>query len=141
MLVVTSTPDLSAFLMLRRQSWFIPARTSASVRPASGTWKTYCGWPSANPSSVPCGRQPSEVSWETTRAPTGSRSVGGRSASLRTAGSASPSFTWAALQRRVTTGGPIRTPKAPCSLRYAVMGASQSPSRSVDQSRTGPSGR
>ena len=30
---MTTTPSLAAFLMLRRQSWFIPASTSASVRP------------------------------------------------------------------------------------------------------------
>ena len=29
---VTSTPDLSAFLMLRRHSWFMPLSTSSSVR-------------------------------------------------------------------------------------------------------------
>ena len=42
---LTSTPDLAAFLMLRRQSWFIPASTDVSSRssPANGIWKTYCG--------------------------------------------------------------------------------------------------
>ena len=69
--------------MLRRHSWFMPARTSSSVRPASGTWKTYCGWPSAKPPPMTARRlgAPAERgSWATTRAPTGSRSVGGRSA-------------------------------------------------------------
>ena len=39
--------------------------------------------------------------------------------------SAMPSLTWAALQRRVTTGGPIRTPNAPWPRRWSAIGASQ----------------
>ena len=69
------------------------------------------------PRRCPAAASPATVSWETTRAPTGSRSEGGRSPRRRTAGSAIPSLTWAALHRRVTTGGPIRTPKAPAALR------------------------
>ena len=118
---VTSTPSLAAFLMLRRHSWFMPLRTSSSVRAVpsgwrSGTWKTWRGWPAANPPSTACGRQPSSVSWETTRAPVASRSVGARSSRRRTAGSAMPALIAAASQRRVTTGGPMRTPNAPWLL-------------------------
>ena len=52
-----------------------------------------------------------------------------------------PAFTCAAVQVRVTTGGPIRTPNAPCFLRCAVIGASHSSSESLAQSISGPSGR
>src|SRR3954471_16956121 len=70
--------------MLRRQSWFMPLRTSSSVRGApspskSGTWKTYCGWPAAKPPSAACGRQPSSCRRETTPPPAG---AGGRRAEL-----------------------------------------------------------
>ena len=118
----TSTPALAAFLMLRRHCWFIPLSTSSSVRGSpsastSGIWKLYCGWPAAKPPSTDCGRQPSSRSWETTRAPTGCARSGGTSVSERTDSSAMPSLTWAAFQRRVTTGGPIRMPKAPWPLQ------------------------
>ena len=60
--------------MLRRHSWFIPARTSSSVRGVPSSWvsgmtKLYCGWPAAKPPSTACGRQPSSWSWDTTRGP------------------------------------------------------------------------
>ena len=64
-----STPSLSAFLMLRRHSWLKPLSSSSSSRPASGTWKTYCGCPAANPSSVDGGRQPRSRSVVATRSP------------------------------------------------------------------------
>ena len=138
---MTSTPALAAFLMLRRHCWFIPASTSSSVRPASGTWKLYCGWPAAKPPLTDCGNQPSARSWETTRAPVVLRSVGGTSSSERVASSAMPSFTCCAVHRRVTTGGPIRIPNAPRALRCAAIGSNHAPRSSVSQSMTGPSGR
>ena len=137
----TSTPSLAAFLMLRRQSWFIPARTSSSERPASGIWKTYCGCPAAKPPSTAWARHPSSSSWEVTRAPVWVRSVGARSPSRRTASSAMPALTVAVSHRRVTTGGPIRTPNAPWDLRWAAIGVSQEARSSSSQSMTGPSGR
>ena len=142
----TSTPALAAFLMLRRHCWFMPARTSSSLRgfpsaSASGIWKLNCGCPAAKPPATDWGRHPASRSWETTLAPTWLRSAGGTSVSDRTASSAMPAFTWAALHRRVTTGGPIRIPKAPLPLRCAANGESQSWRRSLDQSMTGPSGR
>ena len=53
-----------------------------------------------------------------TRAPSCERSSGGTSPRRRTDSSAMPSLTCSARQRRVTTGGPIRTANAPCSLRW-----------------------
>ena len=76
-----------------------------------------------------------------TQAPSCERSSGGTSPRRLTASSAMPAFTWSADQRRVTTGGPIRTANAPWPLRCATIGASQASRSSPDQSMTGPSGR
>ena len=65
----------------------MPASTSASVRPASGTWKTYCGCPAAKPPSTACARQPELVAaGATTRAPPWLRSVGDEVAEAAYAG-------------------------------------------------------
>ena len=107
--------------MLRRHSWFMPLRTSSSLRgrpssSTSGTWKLNCGCPAAKPPSVPCCCQPSSCSCATTQAPSWERSRGGTSPSRRTDSSAMPALTCSADQRRVTTGGPMRTAKAPLPL-------------------------
>lgn len=47
----------------------------------------------------------------------------------------------AASQRRMITGGPIFTEKAPCCLRCASIGCSQSSRFGAYQLMTGPSGR
>ena len=52
-----------------------------------------------------------------------------------------PSLTVAASQRRVTTGGPIRMPKAPRPLRWAAIGASQEAEVVVVPVDDRPSGR
>ncbi len=62
--------------MLRRHSWFIPARTSSSVRPASGSWKTYSGWPAAKPSSEARWSKPSRSSRARSRIPASSVTSG-----------------------------------------------------------------
>ena len=70
--------------MLRRHSWLKPLSSSSSERPASGTWKTYCGCPAAKPSvgrrRAPAQRAPSVVA---TRSPTSSVASGGTSARRR----------------------------------------------------------
>ncbi len=101
----------------------------------------YCGWPAANPPSADWCLQPSSWSWETTLAPTSLRSVGGSEVRPETDSSAMPCLTWAASQRRVTTGGPIRMPKAPWARRWAAIGSSQPLRSSLSQSTSGPSGR
>lgn len=47
----------------------------------------------------------------------------------------------AASQRRMITGGPIFTEKAPCCLRWASIGWSHSSRWGENQLITGPSGR
>ncbi len=58
-----------------------------------------------------------------------------------TSGSWMPDLMAAASQRRMTTGGPIFTEKAPCCLRWASIGWSQSSRFGAYQLMTGPSGR
>ena len=82
----------------------MPASTCSSVRPASGTWKTYCGWPAANPPSTACARQPSSAAARPPGRRRGCARWGpGRRGGV-TAASAMPALTVAASQRRVTTG-------------------------------------
>ena len=101
--------------MLRRQSWFIPASTSSSVRPGQRDPEDVLRL--ARRRSRP--RRPAGASRARSAARPrghrcGERSVGGRSPRRRTPSSAMPALTVAASQRRVTTGGPIgsRTPLA-----------------------------
>ena len=131
--VETTTPAFSALRMLRRHSWFMPASTSSSVRrvpssarPAGSRRCTAAGRRRSRP------RRPGAAS----RAPRAAGRRGRRSARrartaparsrLCTPGSAMPALTCSAVQRRVTTGGPIRTPNAPWPRRCSVIGASQS---------------
>ena len=98
------SPDLSAFLMLRRHSWFMPRSTSSSSRPGQRDRERVLRLAGA------------ETLVDVLVAPAAGRQVLGRRADrpgrarsrtsrrLRTAGSASPSFTCAAVHRRVTTG-------------------------------------
>lgn len=58
-----------------------------------------------------------------------------------TSGSWMPALMAEASQRRMTTGGPIFTEKAPCCLRCASIGWSQSLRLGAYQLMTGPSGR
>ena len=126
---VTSTPAFVAFLMLRRHSWFMAARTSSSLlgpsSSASGTQKLYCGCPAANPPVVGTFFQPSSRSRATTASAASSLASAGTSPSVPSTESAMAALIVAACQRRVTTGGPIRMPNAPWPLRYAASGVSQ----------------
>ncbi len=138
---VTTTPCFADFLMLRRHSWFIPASTSSSVRPASGSWNTYSGWPAAKPSSEARWSKPSRSSRARTRIPASSVTSGVTSRSEPTASSAMAALTVSACQRRTGTAGPIRRAKAPWALTWSRRVRSTSSASGASQSVTGPSGR
>ena len=138
---MTVTPDLAAFLMLRRHSWFIPASSSSSVVPASGSWNTKRGWPAAKPSSSLGGRHPSSRSRLRNRVASWLVSSGSAWLSRAIRSSAIAALIVGACQRRTTTGQPIRMPKAPDDRRCSASGVSQSPMSSASHSISGPSGR
>ena len=87
----------------------------------------YCGWPRRSP-AVGRLRPPAELAQlgdDARAARVAVRPAARRRAGV-TASSAIAVLDVAALQRRVTTGGPIRTPKAPGACRCATIGSSQS---------------
>ena len=128
----TSTPalagllDVAAPLLVHAlEDVVLGARVALGV--PSGIQKLYCGWPAAKPPLDRLGA-PAELAQLGDDAGADLAPLGGRHAvSECTASSAMPSLTWAALQRRVTTGGPIRMPKAPWPRRCAAIGSSQAP--------------
>ena len=127
--------------MLRRHSWFMPGEHvvlgAAGERDLEDVLRLAGGEPALDRL-----RPPAELVQLGDHPGAAGAALGGRHvAEAAYGGSAMPSLTCAALQRRVTTGGPIRTPNAPCSFRWAAIGASQAPRSSSSQSMTGPSGR
>ena len=112
--------------MFRRHCWFMAASTSSSLlgpsASASGTQKLYCGCPAAKPPVVGTCFQPSSRSRETTASAASSLASAGTSSSVWRASSAMAVLMVAACHRRVTTGGPMRMPNAPCPLRYSRSG-------------------
>ena len=127
--------------MLRRHSWFIPASTSSSVRPASGSWKTYSGWPAAKPSSEARCWKPSRSRRARGRIPASSVTSGVTSRSEPTASSAMAALTVSACQRRDRDRRADPQGEGALGLDVVAQGPQHVERLGSAQSMTGPSGR